>query len=928
MPEYLSPGVYVEETSFRGKPIQGVSTSTAGFVGTARRGLEGKPTLVTSYADFTRKYGDPIEAPSHPGDFLGHAVRGFFDNGGQRAYIVRVLGDGALAADSTGSSGAHGVVARLTTNSVVLPGSDRLRLDSLRGIDTGATVLVFSRPSTTDAFAQVHASAVAAYDALHGTVTLATALPGNVTLDWRHTYLLVQGTSPAAATTPGLIPRFTAVNRGAAGNGLSVDIRPVDRPPIRITGTHTADRRKPEVASWTADGPATGTLSIDVAPDAIRLLRTGDRVRIANDQANELVTIGNIPPVPVSFSATGHDYTGGGEVTVSLVTDRHGDALPSAQLVATLDPAGLDFTGAAPVSVSLPHAVAALLDSGARLLFSQDSSGNSDTLTVAANPFMAPTSVPVSAVVHDFSADGVDTSAVVEDTRDRLLVDDGTRFVSPARNPNEPLAITTDASGILERNALLVDATDGVLFLDMPLSAGEASQWSKVESLQTAADSADTLHIATTGGIYTGACLEIDDGASKSYATVASVDSDLRTVTLGTPLAKPIDVASDPAERAAYVRVLELELQVLDNGVAAERFTGLVWNADSAANSYPRYYVDRINDPDTGSALIRITAPATPVANTPDNQPISRTGQPIALAGGDDGLAPEDRHLIGSDEGPGARFGIESLKERDDISMVAVPGVTSEAVQSALITHCELMKYRIAVLDGEQNASEVTEILAHRNAYDSSRAAYYAPWFETLDLATGRTLEVPPSGHIMGIFARSDNERGVHKAPANEVVRNITDLKFKFTKGEQDVLNPTGVNLIREFTGRGIRVWGARTLSSDPDWTYLNVRRLFDFLEHSIDHGTQWVVFEPNNPALWDRVVRTIESFLFGVWTTGAMMGTSAKEAYFVRCDRTTMTQSDIDNGRLVCLIGIAPTKPAEFVIFRIGQFTASEPAS
>jgi phage tail sheath protein FI len=176
---------------------------------------------------------------------------------------------------------------------------------------------------------------------------------------------------------------------------------------------------------------------------------------------------------------------------------------------------------------------------------------------------------------------------------------------------------------------------------------------------------------------------------------------------------------------------------------------------------------------------------------------------------------------------------------------------------------------------------------------------------------------------MAGIYARSDIERGVHKAPANETVRGILRFSRNVTKGEQDVLNPEGINAFRYFEGRGLRIWGARTISSDPEWIYLNVRRLFIFLEHSIDRGTQWAVFEPNNEELWLKVRLTIESFLTDVWRTGALMGTRPEEAFFVRCDRTTMSQGDLDNGRLVVLIGVAPTKPAEFVIFRIGQWTA-----
>ena len=179
----------------------------------------------------------------------------------------------------------------------------------------------------------------------------------------------------------------------------------------------------------------------------------------------------------------------------------------------------------------------------------------------------------------------------------------------------------------------------------------------------------------------------------------------------------------------------------------------------------------------------------------------------------------------------------------------------------------------------------------------------------------------PPGGHIAGIYARSDTERGVHKAPANEIVKGANDLKFILTKGEQAILNPRGINVIRSFKGRGILVWGARTCLIDPLWKYINVRRLFIYIEKSIEKGTQWVVFEPNNERLWSRVIATITQFLTGVWRDGALMGTKPEEAFFVKCDRSTMTQDDIDNGRLICIIGIAPTKPAEFVIFRIAQW-------
>ena len=238
------------------------------------------------------------------------------------------------------------------------------------------------------------------------------------------------------------------------------------------------------------------------------------------------------------------------------------------------------------------------------------------------------------------------------------------------------------------------------------------------------------------------------------------------------------------------------------------------------------------------------------------------------------------------------------------------------------------MRYRFAVLDSKEKDG-LAEVQEHRGLYDSKYAALYYPWLLITDpfpdnpRSPGR-VGIPPSGHVMGIYARTDIERGVHKAPANEVIRGIADLKFKLAKEEQDILNPRNINVLRNFReqNRGLRVWGARTISSDPDWKYINVRRLFIFVEHSIDRGTQWVVFEPNADPLWERVRRTVSLFLRNVWRDGALMGQTPEEAFFVKCDRTTMSQDDIDNGRLIVQVGLAAVKPAEFVIFRIGQWT------
>lgn len=256
---------------------------------------------------------------------------------------------------------------------------------------------------------------------------------------------------------------------------------------------------------------------------------------------------------------------------------------------------------------------------------------------------------------------------------------------------------------------------------------------------------------------------------------------------------------------------------------------------------------------------------------------------------------------------------------------MAIPGVTAPEVQAALIAFCENKKSCFAILDVPMELKKTNDVAAFRDMYDSTYAAMYHPWLEMFDAGAKRPAYFPPSGAMAGIYARTDVERGVHKAPANEVVRGCTGLSCSYNEGEQDILNPIGVNLIRAFTGRGIRVWGARTISSNGLWKYLNVRRLFIYVEESIKANTNWVVFEPNSSVLWSRVTRTIETFLATCWRDGALAGSTPSEAFFVECGPTTMTQDDIDNGRLICKIGIAPVKPAEFVIFRITQKTASE---
>lgn len=298
----------------------------------------------------------------------------------------------------------------------------------------------------------------------------------------------------------------------------------------------------------------------------------------------------------------------------------------------------------------------------------------------------------------------------------------------------------------------------------------------------------------------------------------------------------------------------------------------------------------------------------------------------ISLTGGNDGSAPLPQTYVDA---------LTAFEQLDDVSIVAAPGHsafpdTYEGAQNALINHAERRRaYRIAVLDCKPGQA-ISEVRASRGKIDSSYAAFYYPWvvvpnplFRPGQDQIPRELLLPPSGFLCGIYARTDIERGVWKAPANEVVRDALRFESDINFAQQEVLNPLGVNCLRFFPNRGYRVWGARTASSDPEWIYVPVRRYFLYLEASIDYGTQWAVFEPNGEALWSNIQQTVSAFLYNEWVSGALLGATQQEAFFVRCDRTTMTQADLDNGRLICLVGVAALKPAEFVIFRIGQKTA-----
>lgn len=432
------------------------------------------------------------------------------------------------------------------------------------------------------------------------------------------------------------------------------------------------------------------------------------------------------------------------------------------------------------------------------------------------------------------------------------------------------------------------------------------------EALDTAAGKA--YSVKNGAGFFPGDVVAYTDGTQTIYNRVVKCQDNI--MVFEQEFAEDVTDKNLLPEKVISTCELNMEIRYED---AVESYDNLSFNIQTAN------YIDKKM---SKSELVEVTY----VGTEPETAvtPFARlSAEDVAVvtvnfAGGSNGSALEMTagDYIGEDRGAGKRTGIQAFVDNDVVSIIAVPGVTDPNVQLSLVAQCENLTSRFAVLDMPREAKKVQDMLNHRNIFDSTYAALYHPWLIVFDPLDKRNIAIPPSGSIMGIYARSDNTRGVHKAPANEVVRSCVGLDVQFNKGEQDLLNPKGVNLIRAFPGMGIRVWGARTASSDGSWKYINVRRLFIFIEESIKANTNWAVFEPNDEVLWVRIQRTIEVFLTNLWRGGSLAGTTPEEAFFVNVGRSTMTQDDIDNGRLICVIGVAPVKPAEFVIFRITQKT------
>ena len=813
MPEYLAPGVYVEEVPSANKPLEGVSTSTTGMVGVTRRGPVNEPTLTTSFADFVRKFGGYLDhrimPPDPEGldlDALPYAAEGFFANGGQRLVVTRVVGPNF----------AH------------------------------ATVDLYGIPETTQA---------------------ATALSQRVAAE-EDTLLLDDGTNIATGDT-------LLIQDGPRSEYVVAQSDPVESG-VRIYGELAGDHSNADAVTpqtVTEDDPFTPAADFSAGDTTLALDNVGDlaateilRIRdTADDAITEYVTIGSVD---------------GGANTVDV-------------------DAALQFDH--PAATTEVH----------RVTFT---AGTATTLSadVSASDFVLPL-----AGTTDFVEDGV------------LIVGGEMHAI---RNVVSSLSIVTSETQFIHAGGTAVIRQIPLL----RVYARDPGAWGNdlrltvrnVSVLETTADGDFTagdspIVLDAIFGLGAGSVLQFPDSTRQ---LVQSVNADDNEVDFAGGVA--VNVADEDAISSVEFDLIVERLNEDGKVVESEAFMNLGMHS-----GHSRYAADVVGAFDEGamvaedageSALIRLVDLTTSDA---ERLAVPYAGVTRVLDDGDDDFGNIDAQTyIGQPStDPDLRSGIYAMENIDDISIAAVPGQWDQDVQNQLLSHCAYMRYRFAVLDSEADA-RMADVQTQRSLYDTTYGAIYYPWLTISDSfgRNGDVLHIPPSGHVAGIYARTDVQRGVHKAPANEVVMGVRDLQVRLTKGEQDILNPKHINCLRDFRdmNRGLRVWGARTLSSDPEWKYVNVRRLFLFVEKSIEMGTQWAVFEPNGEQLWATIYRSLTNFLTTVWRSGALEGTKPEEAFFVKVDRTTMTQDDIDNGRLIIIIGIAPVKPAEFVIFRISQKT------
>lgn len=898
MSEYLSPGVYIEEIKIGAQPIEGVSTSTAAFLGIAEKGPLNKPTLVTNQKDFVRTFGGYIKE-----SYLAYAVDGFFRNGGKRCFIVRVAhADAAKAHESFNNMGHTPLMLISALNEGEWGSKINVKVQES---SSGSTALFLSAlkedANKDDTQITLYTTAGLSKDSKILIADGSTSSPESLTVDSLGpgnvvnlstslinsyynklvTYVYVQlpkdsvgaTVKSASGFSTGMVVGFDSAD--PATQSKYVTLSAVKQPerllewvtplPDAIDGAACVDINGVEIELKLANSISAGINHIDL--DQAPPLKIGDKVTFSSGPKKETLTVNTISVKSVGFEEKFINSYVAANTSVTAMTSSKTNLFSTTLAI-------FKKTSDKVAKITIADGITGL-QSGDRLTITDN-----DSLQVK------------------FIIDGIlDDRTFNVKLKPAATIDD-TKFNPTSHNVVKFTIGDNKIDGKKVTNAIVVKSPEGFSVNNLiDIKIGIKTRRYRIIGIEN-------NRISFEGPDWIG--FSLPDATDAEITAKQWI---------------PTTVTSQDFQIIA----------VYGDNEAVEKFDKL-----SISGSSERYFAKEgvINKV---SSLIevkdgRLIQGSSPTSKNDLPELISRQ-----LAGGANGSNIAAADYIGTITQQEERTGMVALEPVDEVNLLVVPdlmlsfgGIGNlspddvEQVQLAMIAHCEKLKDRFAILDPIRNHT-VQQVQAWRkDNLDSKYAAIYYPWIKVSDpigAENSTSRFIPPSGCVAGIYARSDTERGVHKAPANETVSGVIELERTLTSGEQDMLNPNGINCIRAFQGRGIRVWGARTISSDSLWKYINVRRLFLYIEGSIEKSTQWVVFEPNNERLWGRIRATITEFLTRVWKDGALMGTKAEEAFFVRCDRTTMTQDDIDNGRLIILIGIAPVKPAEFVIFRIAQW-------
>lgn len=882
MSEYLSPGVYIEEVEVGSRPIEGVSTSTAGFLGETERGPT-NPVFITSFLEYQRVFGSYFRQDK----YLPHAVQGFFENGGQRCYVGRIVKTGsseanlklyknrvpALTVEAVGE-GTWGnriavKVTRGTLNGFKLSVSYWKKDEDLKALLRPAVSEVFDNLSIDEMspnYYEKQVNGISNLIRIHRKDGDTGEFPecencGQVQI--RHTTKTITLSEEATGGENEYNGKTIMITKGKGQGGIYViDRFNVNSKTVTIDRDLTADKQPDSTSTYiVASSMFNGSGTVDNS-DKKNITLTG--VTGTENFINKKIVI---------FEENTEN------IQVNLITKyENGKVTLQEEVLSSIS------------SDSLKCIV----------IESELNQGNVSVKTVTLTSQASSTDDTYNGMFIEI-IEGKGSGQV------RKIID----YIGA-----EQLAIVDTP---WDRDKQPDNTSSYILF-------NVLEQGSNV--------SRRTIQLAenATGGkeVYHGKTIMITNGKGQGGVyRIEGYDENSKTVTINLDLeadkqpdSSSTYIIAEPKYRGnGIVNGSNKRIITLNGVIDTENLTGkkIVVFKENTNN----IQVNLITAYSGGKATLQSEvldslASVSPCYILFDSDPV------IEGSIREPQLVQKDYLRTDTDK-PGERKGLTAFTEIDQISILYSPNAKAvEGLIYSLITHCESLKDRFLIIDSPLGHKNIQTLdprdQTATGCHDTKYAALYSPWIKVIDPEQGKIKTIPPGGHIAGIYARSDTERGVHKAPANEVVRGAVDLEFHFTKREQDMLNPRGVNIIRSFPGRGFYVWGARTVSSNTLWKYINVRRLFNFLEESIEEGTQWVVFEPNDEKLWARVKLTITEFLTRVWRDGALMGSKPEEAFFVKIDRTTMTQNDIDNGKLIALIGIAPVKPAEFVIFRIAQ--------